>query len=279
MQRHSFFGLDTTGVCLFVSALILIGVLVSEAKGQTTPPQALTNDDVIKMVQAKLGDAVIVAKIKSSPCKFDTSTDALIKLKQAGVSDAVLQAMTEAVGPATSEPPNPSPVAAAPAGAPKVPDLPSTYGAYYRGNSGWINLEAPVIFEGKAKGVAKTIFDPLPRSHLKNQTIYDGPRAGLRITNDGSSFCLYSPAAKYDAPAAKIVKLEVKNGHRQVDQAMQDILSRKEGYKTSVIREVDVSTISADVLVVTPRSNLEPGEYLLSFGYGKHYEFGVDAPK
>ena len=70
---------------------------ISSAQGapQATPT-ALTNEDVIKMVQAKLGEAVILAKIRSSPCKFDTSTDALIKLKGAGVSDAILQAMTEA---------------------------------------------------------------------------------------------------------------------------------------------------------------------------------------
>ena len=46
---------------------------------------ALTNEDVMKMVQAKLADAIIVAKVRSSTCQFDTSTDALIKLKGAGV--------------------------------------------------------------------------------------------------------------------------------------------------------------------------------------------------
>jgi hypothetical protein len=57
--------------------------------------QALTNADVVKMVQAKLSDATIISEIKNSTCTFDTSPDALIKLKQAGVSDQVLQAMTE----------------------------------------------------------------------------------------------------------------------------------------------------------------------------------------
>jgi len=69
---------------------------------QSTPPQSedldpntLTNDKVIRMASAKLGDAVILGKIKTSQCSFDTSTDALIKLKNAGVSDAVLQTMIE----------------------------------------------------------------------------------------------------------------------------------------------------------------------------------------
>lgn len=67
-------------------------------------PQApeLTNDDVLKMVQAKLPDSVIVAKIQASSCQFNTSPDALISLQQAGASESVLKAMTEA--PAAAAP-------------------------------------------------------------------------------------------------------------------------------------------------------------------------------
>ncbi len=57
---------------------------------------ALTNSDVIKMARAKLGDGIILSKIKASVCNFDTSVDALVKLKDAGVSDPVIQAMHDA---------------------------------------------------------------------------------------------------------------------------------------------------------------------------------------
>jgi hypothetical protein len=63
------------------------------------PGQGLTNLDVIKLVQAKLPDSIILSKIKSTPGNFDTSPDALIKLKQAGASEAVLQAMMDAAVP------------------------------------------------------------------------------------------------------------------------------------------------------------------------------------
>ena len=62
----------------------------------SAPSEVLTNEEVIRMTVAKLPDSVIVTKIQNSTCKFDISTDGLIKLKQAGVSDAVIQAMTEA---------------------------------------------------------------------------------------------------------------------------------------------------------------------------------------
>jgi hypothetical protein len=57
--------------------------------------QGLTNDDIIKFVQAKLPDSLIIAKIKSSACAFDTSPVGLDKLKRADVSDALILAMQE----------------------------------------------------------------------------------------------------------------------------------------------------------------------------------------
>jgi hypothetical protein len=56
----------------------------------------LQNQDIIKMVKAGLDEAIIIAKIGSSRCQFDTSTDALIQLKQSGVSAAVLKAVVGA---------------------------------------------------------------------------------------------------------------------------------------------------------------------------------------
>ncbi len=79
---------------------------VKRASGETTEPSvafasskardtSFTNADVIKLVEAKLPESVIISKIKSSSCNFDVSTDALIKLKSATASDAVVQAVVE----------------------------------------------------------------------------------------------------------------------------------------------------------------------------------------
>jgi tetratricopeptide (TPR) repeat protein len=85
------------------------------AESQASGPPALTNDDIIKMVQAQLPDSVIIAKIKSSTCAFDTSPDALIGLKKAGTSPSVLLAMTEASTAQPAAPDNAGPPAADPA--------------------------------------------------------------------------------------------------------------------------------------------------------------------
>jgi hypothetical protein len=68
---------------------------------QVAPPEpsgpALRNEDIIKLAKVGIDDATILAKIENSKCQFDTSPDALIQLKQSGVSAAVLKAMVGAV--------------------------------------------------------------------------------------------------------------------------------------------------------------------------------------
>jgi hypothetical protein len=71
--------------------------VLQEQSAKTAPAGALLkNEDIIKMAKAGFDDAIIVAKIGNSKCQFDTSTDALIQLKQGGVSAAVIKAMVEA---------------------------------------------------------------------------------------------------------------------------------------------------------------------------------------
>jgi len=67
--------------------------LREQSAGTVPGEDAIRNDDIVKMVKAGFDDAIIIAKISSSKCQFDTSTDALIQLKQRGVSAAVLKTM------------------------------------------------------------------------------------------------------------------------------------------------------------------------------------------
>ena len=86
------------------TAATLQGNILTDSSGQTwalrQPPAGtargtamLQNDDVIKMVKSGINDLFIIGRINGSECQFDTSTDGLIRLKQNGVSAAVLKAM------------------------------------------------------------------------------------------------------------------------------------------------------------------------------------------
>jgi tetratricopeptide (TPR) repeat protein len=73
-----------------------IAELGSSSQGPQEPvDEILVNSDIILLSQAKLGDSAIIAKIKRSKTKFDITTNGLLSLKKAGVSDAVIEAMTQ----------------------------------------------------------------------------------------------------------------------------------------------------------------------------------------
>ncbi|HVF49462.1 MAG TPA: hypothetical protein VNA19_05215 [Pyrinomonadaceae bacterium] len=90
----------------------------TSAQPTTGQSAALTNADISRMLAAQIAPEAVVAKIKTSPCRFDTSPAALQKLKEAGVADSVIMAMVLAPSTATTTNVNPS---AAPATATAQP--------------------------------------------------------------------------------------------------------------------------------------------------------------
>lgn len=64
--------------------------------GKATDNRILTNEDIVGLKQAGLGDEVIVAKVKSSPGKYRLETEDVVALKNQGISEAVILAMIEA---------------------------------------------------------------------------------------------------------------------------------------------------------------------------------------
>jgi len=59
-------------------------------------PALLTNKDILDMSKIGLPSEVLVAKINSSHCNFDTSAVSLQALKTAGVGDNIILAMVQA---------------------------------------------------------------------------------------------------------------------------------------------------------------------------------------
>ena len=68
----------------------------SQKPATSSQTQALTNSDVVGMVKAGISPEIIVAKIKNTPCSFDTSPAVLKELKDAGLTDNVILAMVQA---------------------------------------------------------------------------------------------------------------------------------------------------------------------------------------
>jgi hypothetical protein len=84
-----------------VAVVILMMVsMVSFAGGQQvaqpSQPAPLTNADVVQMMKAGFSTHTIELEIENSPSKFDTSPQALIRLKRLRVSEAIIDAMVKA---------------------------------------------------------------------------------------------------------------------------------------------------------------------------------------
>lgn len=64
----------------------------------------MTNEDVIKMVKSGLSDAIVIQSIDAAEPAFDTSPDGLVKLKQGGASDKVIERVMSRKGTAKTTP-------------------------------------------------------------------------------------------------------------------------------------------------------------------------------
>lgn len=101
------------------AAIVLMAYLGVSPIAQGAVDPSMTNTDVINLVAAKLGDAVIITAIQSAPrADFDLSPKGLIALKQNGASDAVIAAMQKATPANRPQPAAPAAPVAAPVPAP-----------------------------------------------------------------------------------------------------------------------------------------------------------------
>jgi hypothetical protein len=105
--------------------------------------QTLTNDSVLKLVKAGMGDEVIISMINTQSSAFSVATDDLIALKTGGASEKVIAAMLlKNTGGA--------PAPASPAG--PVTEI----GVYYKKAGAWLDME-PEVVSFKTGGVLKSI--------------------------------------------------------------------------------------------------------------------------
>jgi hypothetical protein len=155
----------------------------------TIPPRPLSNQDIVRMVKAKFDDATIVKAIETRRSSFDLSVDGLLRLKDAGVSQPVIQAMLatgadrKAVQIAPAPPPAPVPVAVAPPKPlPASPDVPDEVGVYQVLRGKLIAIE-PEIVNWRTGGVVKNAVTlGLDKGHV-NGTVA-GPSSQLSIASD-----------------------------------------------------------------------------------------------
>src|SRR5436189_1581598 len=98
----------------FARTLLSLLLIVTGVAAQQKNP-ALTNDDILKMVKGGLQETTVLNAITANETDFDVSAKALLDLKQASISDKIIDAMLaaeakkrNAASPASASVPSPA---------------------------------------------------------------------------------------------------------------------------------------------------------------------------
>jgi len=146
---------------LFALSISLFPVL-AVAQQTAEPPQAIdgpltvtkapsmSNDSVVKMAKAGLGDDLIIETINTQPGHYTTDADALVALKGAGVSDRVITAMiNKGRRQLTNVPEKPI----------ELSDV-NEIGVYYKDHTGkWIAIEPEIVHIKSGGWIKSTVTD------------------------------------------------------------------------------------------------------------------------
>lgn len=283
-----------------VVALAVVGVPVALC-GQDSPP--LTKDQVIQMTKAGLPDDVIIAKVNAEPEPMNLSTDDLIALKTAGVSDNVIKAMIapRAAAPAAAAPaPAPAPAAAAvPPPDENDPMSPHDPGIYLYsttrdGARRMILIERAGAGHEKTANVWGHAFSyGIAKAKVKAEL--PGPHAAVRSTVPKPEFYMYFPptgnlgsAESISSPSQfSMLALEEKKDHRETAVFKLGFASASGGTDEKKVRQFTAEKVKPYVYRVVPNGDLQAGEYAFVATTGMAavggsgasvvlYDFGVD---
>jgi len=241
--------------------------------------ETLNNEGVIQIQKLGLGDSVIVEKIKVSTCQFDTGIEALKKLKDAGLSDAVIQAMIAVSRTAT--------VAVGDPTDPKAPHEPGI----------WLSQEV----NGK---ITMNRLLPCTPGHsggwnAKIRAILSGTHASLQVKAGQPVFYYYFRTEKYgmEQPFSAtspndiaLCRMEVQtddnHNRRRLVVGKNGFFGDKKERTTDSSISVTSEEVGAGIYRVQPQSELTTGEYAfismpdmsentLKHGSPKIFDFGV----
>ncbi len=143
------------GVRMIVALIVIVPGHRMMARAAPQQGDVMTNETIVELVQAKTGEKLIIDLIKRSRTQFDVSLQAILRLKKAGVSDAIIEAMmakrqgepieaTSTTDGSKESPPGAS------------SGLPTEIGVYVRRGDQWTEV-LPEVINWKTGGVLKSI--------------------------------------------------------------------------------------------------------------------------
>jgi len=224
--------------------------LVQQAPADQVIQKNLTNDDVVKMITGGLSEVTIIQVIRKGPTDFDTSPDALIKLKENGASPRIIEAM---LGPVSST-----------AGVPARGEAVSGRGVFVQSASEWKRIEEVSSVEVRSVGnIAHGA--TLGIKEQRVICVFRGEKAERQLNERRPVFHVAGLGAS--ARDVYIVELRLNPDRRDLEVGRSGLVKKLSfGFRKRDVHDVDVKRLGEDLLEVTPRQDLEPGEYIMVLG-------------
>jgi hypothetical protein len=246
---------------LIVSVILLCSLTAAASHWFLVSAQEIIikNGEVIAMVKEKFDDATILEMIKKHKTKFDLSVPALIELKQAGVSQPVLQAMIAMTS--DDKPGSQTPVAVT-SPASTAAEVPDEIGVYLRQKDKLLAIE-PEIVNWQTGGVMKHAATlGLDREHV-NGTVA-GPHS--RLTVSSSPFGMAGPVEFIikcpdgnSASEYQLLRFWEKSDRREFRSVTGGVFHASSGAKNNVIAFQFEKIAPRTYKVALP--SVEPGEF------------------
>lgn len=247
---------------VLAAAMVPAGVFAAEK---------ITNETVITLTQAGLGDEAIIAKIEGSDTAFDLSTSQMVELKQKGVSGPVIAAMLKR-----------SSALAGGRGAMSLdsidPMVPHPAGVYLvmGGTAGdrMQRLDPTVSTQAKTGGIMGYAFTGgIASMSVKASIQNDAARYNASTStptfyfffdeaNGQSNTFAAGVAATVTAPSEfTLVQLTPKKGRRETRVGSINVGGAKTGVMDKDRLAFDYEMVRPGVYKVTPKRPLESGQY------------------
>jgi hypothetical protein len=298
LRNAAIWALVVLAACATVQAQTAAPAAPKRATRPATP-EGMTNADVLKLVRAGLGEPLVVVAIRNAKkTAFDLSTDRLIELKGAGVSDGVLAVMLD---------PTAAPVAATPvlaASAPEpTPDLndpaaPHESGIYIDDGSGKSHLVLlePTVFKRGKSGGTFTSAMTMGIKKMKWKAVVGEKHAAIRTRTTQPVFYFYFDAkgsslgstggAATNPSQFLLARMSASDKGRELVVGEAGALGASSGTREKDTVEFRAEKVGPGVYRVQPSAAVQPGEYCFfkaegsaTMGAGSSgnlYAFGID---
>ena len=210
-----------------------------------TIKHALGIEDVVKMTKAGLSDEVVISQIRKNGQGFDLTSDQLISLKTAKVSDRVIEAM---IDPSKG-------VTATVASAPKIVDddpLPGELGVYAKKAGLWsevVNFKTGGVLKSIASaGVVKgDVNGNIDGAHSKNS--FTSPLELLIVVPEGTAITEY-----------QFLRLHENKDYREFRTVTGGVMHVKGGATRDIVPFESKKLVTRKFSIVLP-ATLGAGEY------------------